>query len=98
MPSPRHETQKDKSEHNSVEEQLEKDWKSSSGEESEMEVNEEYKQLSSYQSLPSNVQHAIDISKRKAKHSDFYMQLQDLTDKITVYKQLFCTKQPHFVK
>ena len=61
-------------------------------------MNEEYKQLQSYQQLPANVQHAIDISKRKAKHSDFYMQLQDLTEKISVYKQLFCTKQPKFVQ
>jgi hypothetical protein len=49
---------------------------------------EEYKN-SAYWALPENVRHAIDLSKKKSKHSDFYNKLSELNDKIKVYKKVF---------
>lgn len=39
-----------------------------------------------YWALPENVRHAIDISKKKSKHSAFYNRMNALNDKIAVYK------------
>ena len=39
-----------------------------------------------YDSLPRNVQHAIEVSKEKAKHSEFYYRLKGLNEKIYTYK------------
>ena len=50
-----------------------------------------YYQDATYWSLPENVRHAIDLSKKKTKHSDFYNQLQGLNDKINLYKKVFYT-------
>ena len=56
---------------------------------------EEYKNKS-YWSLPENVRHAIDLSKKKSKHSDFYSKLTSLNDKIGVYKKIFYNNAPKF--
>ena len=49
-----------------------------------------------YWSLPENVRNAIDLSKKKSKHSDFYSKLNSLNDKIGVYKRIFYTNTPKF--
>ena len=49
-----------------------------------------------YWSLPENVRHAIDLTKRKHQHSDFYSRLTSLNDKIGVYQKCFYTKTPKF--
>ena len=49
-----------------------------------------------YWSLPENVRHAIDLTKRKNQHSDFYTRLTSLNDKIGVYQKCFYTKTPKF--
>ena len=56
---------------------------------------EEYKN-NSYWALPENVRHAIDLSKKKSRHSDFYSKLTSLNDKIGVYKKIFYTNAPKF--
>ena len=75
-------------------------------EESVEEVTPEYKSESSgdeegyknnaYWALPENVRHAIDLSKKKNKKSDFYSKLTSLNDKIGVYKKIFYTNAPKF--
>ena len=67
----------------------------SSEEDPEAKVN--YKNYT-YWALPDNVRHAIDTAKRKSKHSDFYIRLKGLNDKIGVYKKLFYDKQPRYEK
>ena len=47
-----------------------------------------------YDALPKNVQHAIDVSREKAKHSEFYYRLKGLNEKIYTYKQIFYDKIP----
>jgi hypothetical protein len=49
-----------------------------------------------YWALPENVRNAIDISKKKSKHSDFYYKMASLNDKISVYKKIFYTSAPKF--
>jgi hypothetical protein len=39
-----------------------------------------------YDSLPANVRHAIDVSRDKAKHSEFYYRLKGLNERIYTYK------------
>jgi hypothetical protein len=48
-------------------------------------IEENYKNKA-YWALPENVRHAIDISKKKSRHSAFYNRMNALTDKISVYK------------
>ena len=38
-----------------------------------------------YWALPEHIRHAIDISRKKSKHSEFYGRLTELNDKIGVY-------------
>lgn len=47
-----------------------------------------------YDSLPANVKHAIDVSRDKAKHSEFYYRLKGLNERIYTYKQIFYDKMP----
>ena len=54
---------------------------------------EEYKNAA-YWALPENVRHAIDLSKKKSKHSDFYNKMSDVMEKIQVYKMIFYSNQP----
>ena len=49
-----------------------------------------------YWALPENVRNAIDLSKKKSKHSDFYYKMASLNDKISVYKKIFYTSAPKF--
>ena len=54
------------------------------GSDSDNQDNEAYRN-SKYWSLPENVRHAIDLTKKKQKHSDFYTRLRSLNEKISVY-------------
>ena len=47
-----------------------------------------------YWKLPQNVRHAIDIAKTKQPNSDFYYKLQNLNDKVLVYKHVFYSNMP----
>lgn len=49
-----------------------------------------------YWKLPENVRHAVDLSKRKSKRSDFCKQLTVLNGKVDLYKALFYSKVPVF--
>ena len=49
-----------------------------------------------YWALPENVRNAIDLSKKKSKHSDFYYKMASLNDKISVYKKIFYTSAPKY--
>lgn len=49
-----------------------------------------------YWALPENVRNAIDLSKKKSKHSDFYYKMASLNDKIAVYKKIFYTSAPKY--
>ena len=42
-----------------------------------------------YWALPENIRHAIDVSRRKSKHTEFYGRLLELNDKIGVYQTVF---------
>ena len=48
--------------------------------------------------MPENVRHAIDLSKKKNKNTDFFAQLTQLNDKIDVYKTLFYQATPTYEK
>ena len=50
----------------------------------------------SYWALPENVRHAIDISKKKSKHSEFYNKMTALNEKISVYKMIFYAAAPNY--
>jgi len=50
-------------------------------------------QNAAYWSLPDNVRHAIDLSKHKSKHTDFYNALSNLNEKISLYKIVFYSKK-----
>ena len=63
---------------------------------SERSIDEEYKTEEAYLRLPENVRHAIDLSKKKSKHSEFYIKLNELTDKINVYTDIFYSNAPRF--
>lgn len=71
------------------------DYSDSSDEDMDAKIN--YKN-SAYWALPDNVRQAIDIARRKSKHSDFYNRLRSLNDKIGVYKKVFYTKTPNYEK
>ncbi|CDW71576.1 UNKNOWN [Stylonychia lemnae] len=45
-----------------------------------------------------NIIHAIMLRKEKMKHSDFYTLLEQVTDRIQMYKSLFLDKKPKFIK
>lgn len=45
-----------------------------------------------------NILHAIRIRKEKVRHSDFYFLLEQVNDRIHMYKSLFLDKKPKFIK
>jgi hypothetical protein len=45
-----------------------------------------------------NVKHAIQLRLTKDTKTDFYRKLQQLNDRIAVYKQLFMNKIPKFLQ
>lgn len=45
-----------------------------------------FKRTKHFYSLPPNVRNAIELSKEKSKHSEFYYKLKGLNDKISTYK------------
>ena len=47
-----------------------------------------------YYALPENVRNAIDIAKEKSAHSEFWHKLENLNDKLSIFKMLFYTKVP----
>jgi hypothetical protein len=49
-----------------------------------------------YYKLPKNVRLAIENGKVKAKHSDFYYRLTDLSMKIDIYNKFFRTNLPSY--
>ena len=50
----------------------------------------------SYWNLPENVRNAIDVAKSKSRHSEFYYKLQNLNDKIYVFRSIFYNKVPSY--
>ena len=55
-----------------------------------------WKQTDQYLALPENVRHAVELSRRKSKHSDFYYILKELTDKIDIYTSVFYNRRPKY--
>ena len=45
-----------------------------------------------------NIEHAIDLRLKKQKHSDFYFKLNNLKDRIEVYKEIFQTRVPRYLR
>ena len=43
------------------------------------------------------LKHAIELREEKQKHTDFYMKLTELNDRITVFQNVFMSKQPRFL-
>ena len=41
---------------------------------------------------------AIDVAKLKSKHSEFWYKLENLNDKLMIFKMLFYSKMPHHQK
>jgi len=62
---------------------------------SKKEFDESYKNKA-YWSLPENVRKAIDTAKQRSQHSDFYYRLQNLNDKILIFRSIFYSKVPTF--
>ena len=50
----------------------------------------------SFWALPENVRHAIDLSKKKSKSTDFCNTLNVLNGKIDLYKALFYARLPKY--
>lgn len=48
--------------------------------------------------MPDEVKHAMELRQNKAQHTEFYYKLQNLTEKIVLYKQLFYTKKPKYIR
>ena len=48
--------------------------------------------------MPENVRAAIDLSRVRSKHSEFYYRLRGLNERIRIYKGIFYNKVPHFQK
>jgi len=48
-----------------------------------------------YYRLPENVRHAIDVAKMKSAHSEFWYKLENLNEKLMIFKMLFYSKMPH---
>jgi len=61
------------------------------------DIDEAYKN-DAYWALPPNVRNAIDIAKQKSTHSEFFYRLQNLNDKIFVYRGVFYGRIPSFQK
>lgn len=57
-----------------------------------------YWQTEGYWNLPEKARNAIDQAKLKSKHSDFWYRLQNLNDKILVFKDIYYDKEPMFEK
>ena len=55
-------------------------------------------QTPAYHKLSENRQKAIDNANEKAKHSEFYYKLQNLNDKIVVFRSMFYDKVPKHEK
>ena len=51
-----------------------------------------------YWNLPENVRAAIDLSEMKRQHSQFWYKLQEVNDKIYVFREMFYSKQTRFEK
>lgn len=51
-----------------------------------------------YYRLPKNVKNAIDVAEMKSRpnHSKFYHKLQNLNNKIDVYRSAFYSRQPEY--
>lgn len=49
----------------------------------------DWKDQDEYQKLHENVQHAVDLAKTKSSKTEFWHQLQNLNDKILIYKDMF---------
>ena len=48
-----------------------------------------------YWKLPENVRNAIDIAKVKSAHSEFWYKLENMNEKLMIFKHLFYGKMPH---
>ena len=48
-----------------------------------------------YWALPENVRNAIDVAKKKSMHSEFWYKLENLNDKLMIFKMLFYSKMHH---
>ena len=55
-----------------------------------------FKKGNNFNNLPDAVKIAVENSKQKAKHSDFYYKLSDLNNRIGLYKKLFYNKIPQY--
>ena len=64
-------------------------------EEAEIAVVGEPWKDAAYWQLPENVRNAIDIAKEKSAHSEFYYKLENLNEKLMIFKMLFYSKMPH---
>ena len=49
-----------------------------------------------YWKLPEHVRNAIDTANIKSRHSQFYNRLQNLNDKIYVFRDVFYTRIPTY--
>jgi hypothetical protein len=56
-----------------------------------------YREISNDKINP-NVQHAMLLRMEKDEKTEFYRRLETLTERITMYKNIFYTKQPSFLK
>jgi hypothetical protein len=48
--------------------------------------------------IDENVKNAIDLRQAKSTHTDFYVKLSALKDRIDVFNDIFQSKQPKFLK
>ena len=60
-----------------------------------MRVNKSW-QNEDYWKLPENVRRAVDLAESKSKNDSFCKKLENLNDKIFVFKQMFYKRQPAF--
>ena len=49
-----------------------------------------------YMRLPENVRAAIELSRERSKHSEFYYKLRGLNERIKIYKNHFYHKVPYY--
>lgn len=45
-----------------------------------------------------NLLHAIQLRKERERHSDFYVLLEQVNDRIHMFKSLFLQRKPKFIK
>ena len=64
----------------------------------EAQNSKHYWQTKGYWNLPEKARKAIDQAKLKSKHSDFWYRLQNVNDKILVFKEIYYEKEPRFEK